>query len=203
MLTRDCTTYSLSSTRPKRGDVVPCTDSELEILGRVATLFRLSAVIITSDIPLAQHGISSPDSICFPCCGKSINCIRGVIGSPFLGVVQAALDGTNTVLANHEDAATSMEVVSGAGSDIQQRATSSEKSKKRPISRIKSTYPRKRALQACQKCRVRRTKCNNVRPSCSSCLELNVQCIYSQEDPSRYGLNTCPAQANHCQADTK
>lgn len=58
--------------------------------------------------------------------------------------------------------------------------------RKRPISRIKSTYPRKRAIQACVKCRARRTKCNNERPACSSCLDLGVECSYSESDPSRY-----------------
>jgi Fungal Zn(2)-Cys(6) binuclear cluster domain len=59
-------------------------------------------------------------------------------------------------------------------------------SRKRPASRIKSTYPRKRAIQACQKCRARRTKCNNARPACYSCLDLGVDCSYSEGDPSRY-----------------
>ncbi len=58
-------------------------------------------------------------------------------------------------------------------------------SRKRPASRIKSTYPRRRAIQACQKCRARRTKCNNVRPTCSSCEDLGVECNYSAGDPSR------------------
>ena len=58
-----------------------------------------------------------------------------------------------------------------------------DSSKKRPASRIKSSYPRKRAIQACQKCRVRRTKCDNLRPTCSSCLDLGVECNYSEADP--------------------
>lgn len=61
-----------------------------------------------------------------------------------------------------------------------------ETSRKRPASRIKSSYPRKRAIQACQKCRVRRTKCDNLRPTCSSCLDLGVECNYSEGDPSSY-----------------
>jgi hypothetical protein len=62
----------------------------------------------------------------------------------------------------------------------------SDNSKKRPASRIKSSYPRKRAIQACQKCRVRRTKCDNQRPTCSSCADLGVECSYSEGDPSSF-----------------
>ncbi|ETN45393.1 uncharacterized protein HMPREF1541_09224 [Cyphellophora europaea CBS 101466] len=66
------------------------------------------------------------------------------------------------------------------------QAPDADSSRKRPASRIKSSYPRKRAIQACQKCRVRRTKCDNLRPTCSSCLDLGVECNYSEGDPSSY-----------------
>jgi hypothetical protein len=64
--------------------------------------------------------------------------------------------------------------------------TALAESRKRPATRIKSSYPRKRAIQACQKCRVRRTKCNNARPSCSSCLSIGAECTYSEGDHSTY-----------------
>lgn len=64
--------------------------------------------------------------------------------------------------------------------------STADASRKRTASRIKSSYPRKRAIQACQKCRVRRTKCDNLRPSCSSCLDLGVECNYSERDPSSF-----------------
>ncbi|KAI1609036.1 hypothetical protein EDD37DRAFT_136498 [Exophiala viscosa] len=59
-------------------------------------------------------------------------------------------------------------------------------SRKRPATRIKSSYPRKRAIQACQKCRVRRTKCNNERPACSSCLSIGAECTYTEGDHSTF-----------------
>ncbi|EXJ73605.1 uncharacterized protein A1O5_03367 [Cladophialophora psammophila CBS 110553] len=59
-------------------------------------------------------------------------------------------------------------------------------SRKRPATRIKSSYPRKRAIQACQKCRVRRTKCNNARPTCSSCMSIGAECTYSEGDHSTF-----------------
>ncbi|RVX74863.1 hypothetical protein B0A52_01140 [Exophiala mesophila] len=59
-------------------------------------------------------------------------------------------------------------------------------SKKRAATRIKSSYPRKRAIQACQKCRVRRTKCNNERPSCSACLNIGAECTYTEGDHSSF-----------------
>ncbi|KAH6611694.1 hypothetical protein C7974DRAFT_407198 [Boeremia exigua] len=39
-------------------------------------------------------------------------------------------------------------------------------------------YPRKRALVACHVCRRKKTKCDNVRPSCGSCRELKIDCRY-------------------------
>lgn len=66
------------------------------------------------------------------------------------------------------------------------QGSTGDASRKRPASRIKSSYPRKRAIQACQKCRVRRTKCDNRRPTCSSCSDLGVECNYSEGDPSSF-----------------
>jgi hypothetical protein len=68
--------------------------------------------------------------------------------------------------------------------DYTEAPPGSADSRKRPASRIKSSYPRKRAIQACQKCRVRRTKCNNERPACSSCLSIGAECTYTEGDHS-------------------
>ncbi|OCL05418.1 hypothetical protein AOQ84DRAFT_441474 [Glonium stellatum] len=46
-------------------------------------------------------------------------------------------------------------------------------------SRPASTYPRKRALVACHTCRIKKTKCDNQRPSCTTCIGLGVKCLYS------------------------
>jgi hypothetical protein len=37
---------------------------------------------------------------------------------------------------------------------------------------------RRRALQACEACRTKKSKCDNERPSCGSCLQHGVECIY-------------------------
>jgi Fungal Zn(2)-Cys(6) binuclear cluster domain len=37
---------------------------------------------------------------------------------------------------------------------------------------------RRRALQACEACRAKKSKCDNERPSCGSCLQHGVECIY-------------------------
>jgi len=47
-------------------------------------------------------------------------------------------------------------------------------------------YPRRRALQACQICRARKTKCDNERPSCGSCEALGVECSYNEAPASKY-----------------
>lgn len=41
------------------------------------------------------------------------------------------------------------------------------------------TYPRKRALIACEICRRRKTKCDNVRPTCGGCRDLEIECVYA------------------------
>ena len=46
-------------------------------------------------------------------------------------------------------------------------------------------YPRRRALQACQICRARKTKCDNERPSCGSCDALGVECSYNEAPASK------------------
>ncbi|KAJ5328875.1 hypothetical protein N7452_009265, partial [Penicillium brevicompactum] len=48
------------------------------------------------------------------------------------------------------------------------------------------TYPRKRAAQACHTCRLRRTKCDNIRPACASCVRLDAECVYKEIDPSSF-----------------
>ena len=52
--------------------------------------------------------------------------------------------------------------------------------------RTKSSIPRKRALTACDSCRMKKTKCDNVRPKCGSCTRNGVHaCQYrSDEHPT-------------------
>ncbi|KAK7398535.1 hypothetical protein QQX98_012083 [Neonectria punicea] len=39
-------------------------------------------------------------------------------------------------------------------------------------------YPRKRSLKACHVCRARKTKCDNVRPTCGFCASIDISCSY-------------------------
>lgn len=52
----------------------------------------------------------------------------------------------------------------------------------------RASYPRKRALLACQTCRQRKVKCDNQRPTCGGCEELEIDCVFldSKKDHSRY-----------------
>ncbi|KAH8199178.1 hypothetical protein TruAng_006647 [Truncatella angustata] len=54
------------------------------------------------------------------------------------------------------------------------------------VARRLQSYPRKRAIAACQLCRTRRTKCDNLRPSCSACLKLGVECTTAATDYSSF-----------------
>lgn len=57
---------------------------------------------------------------------------------------------------------------------------------KRPGPRGAAAYPRKRAVTACQVCRARRTKCDNLKPSCSFCLKVGAMCVQTAADLSSY-----------------
>ncbi|KAF5610621.1 quinate transport [Fusarium subglutinans] len=43
-------------------------------------------------------------------------------------------------------------------------------------------YPRKRSLKACHVCRARKTKCDNVQPTCGFCASLNISCSYDNTE---------------------
>ncbi|PVH69076.1 hypothetical protein DL98DRAFT_182853 [Cadophora sp. DSE1049] len=45
---------------------------------------------------------------------------------------------------------------------------------------IQEQEPRKRrrVAVACKGCRTRKTRCNGNRPRCSTCAELNLECVY-------------------------
>lgn len=65
------------------------------------------------------------------------------------------------------------------------KKSSLQKGDQRRMSYAKD-YPRRRALQACQICRARKTKCDNERPSCGSCEVLGVECNYNEAPASKY-----------------
>ncbi|KAG0645279.1 Echinocandin B biosynthetic cluster transcription factor ecdB [Hyphodiscus hymeniophilus] len=52
-------------------------------------------------------------------------------------------------------------------------------------------YPRKRAVQACKICRRRRTKCDNQQPACTSCTDLQIECVYEEKDKSTFDAASC------------
>ncbi|KAL3457969.1 hypothetical protein BJX64DRAFT_302309 [Aspergillus heterothallicus] len=42
------------------------------------------------------------------------------------------------------------------------------------------SYPRRRAVRACQVCRARRTKCDNKKPACSFCEKIGAKCVVNE-----------------------
>ncbi|KAF7551239.1 hypothetical protein G7Z17_g5163 [Cylindrodendrum hubeiense] len=61
--------------------------------------------------------------------------------------------------------------------------------RKRPRQASSDTrYPRKRSLRACHVCRGRKTKCDNVQPTCGFCASLNIPCSYdaAEKDHSSF-----------------
>ncbi|KAK6454836.1 uncharacterized protein RJT20DRAFT_684 [Scheffersomyces xylosifermentans] len=76
-------------------------------------------------------------------------------------------------------------------------------SRKRPVpptgpsSRVSATYPRKRALTACDTCRLKKIKCDNVRPRCGSCMKNgNTNCHYRTDDQQKDYSSYDPASLN-------
>lgn len=52
--------------------------------------------------------------------------------------------------------------------------------------RTAANHPRKRALTACDACRIKKVKCDNVRPKCGSCVKNKIaDCHYKSDDPYR------------------
>ncbi|KAM0431471.1 hypothetical protein ACHAPT_005449 [Fusarium lateritium] len=68
----------------------------------------------------------------------------------------------------------------------QEAASGKSKARARPSPRGTASYRRKRAVSACQVCRARRTKCDNLKPSCSFCLKVGATCIQSPADLSSF-----------------
>jgi hypothetical protein len=66
------------------------------------------------------------------------------------------------------------------GPDLDDRPaeTSTEEPPAKRKRQSRTTYGRKRSLAACEICRMRKAKCDNVRPSCSRCQDLKAQCVY-------------------------
>lgn len=78
-----------------------------------------------------------------------------------------------------------------------------QESKKRPHSQVQATsraattYPRKRALTACDTCRLKKIKCDNVRPRCGSCIKNgNMNCHYRTDDQQKDYSSYDPASLN-------
>ncbi|KAJ4271437.1 hypothetical protein NW762_000139 [Fusarium torreyae] len=68
-------------------------------------------------------------------------------------------------------------------SDHDYEETQSQSSGKRQRRLTTTDFTRrKRAVTACQFCRVRKTKCDNVRPTCSFCVRHRAKCVYADTD---------------------
>lgn len=65
-------------------------------------------------------------------------------------------------------------------------AATSPPTRKRTAPRGTASYPRKRAVTACQVCRARRTKCDSKKPSCSFCTKIGAKCITAAVDFSTF-----------------
>ncbi|KAK6464120.1 fungal transcriptional regulatory protein [Scheffersomyces coipomensis] len=63
--------------------------------------------------------------------------------------------------------------------------------------RSAAAFPRKRALTACDTCRLKKIKCDNVRPRCGSCVKNgNLNCHYRTDDQQKDVSTFDPASIN-------
>jgi hypothetical protein len=93
------------------------------------------------------------------------------------------LSVANGVAADREGVQEEREA--NSGTDSSPEAQTGVKRKRRPpVSRV--AFPRRRSVKACHHCRTRRTKCDNERPSCGSCLKIGARCSYDGADHSTF-----------------
>lgn len=52
------------------------------------------------------------------------------------------------------------------------------------------TYTRRKALTACNVCRARKTRCDNVLPKCGFCRSVDGECSYTQPSRSQWVLGS-------------
>lgn len=65
------------------------------------------------------------------------------------------------------------------------------------VAHRKTAYSRKRSLTACDTCRQKKSKCDNVRPRCGACTHAgNANCRYRADDPASDLLAYDPASLN-------
>lgn len=50
------------------------------------------------------------------------------------------------------------------------------------VTQVRRAKRFKRGHTACRRCRSKKTKCDNRRPSCGVCVENHVQCVYGELD---------------------
>lgn len=86
-----------------------------------------------------------------------------------------------------DEITTTLTIIDGQRPSPPGRKKSQPKGDTMRMSSVKD-YPRKRALQACQICRTRKTKCDNERPTCGSCNAMGVECSYNDAPASRSSL---------------
>ncbi|KAF5250101.1 hypothetical protein FANTH_4654 [Fusarium anthophilum] len=50
------------------------------------------------------------------------------------------------------------------------------------VAHVPFPFPKSRGVTACQKCRTRKTRCDNRRPTCGFCLKRRLTCVYPEEE---------------------
>lgn len=58
-----------------------------------------------------------------------------------------------------------------------------------------------RASQACEKCRERKSKCDESRPTCQGCRDQNLECVYRDTAPSKAADKNLPPILNEMHSD--
>lgn len=93
-------------------------------------------------------------------------------------------------------ASTSSDTNSPEGDDEAGRDSSLRSEKRRRLTTSDFTR-RKRTAVACQFCRVRKTKCDNVRPQCGYCVRQRARCIYGDVEGEERDAEPSPTPVSN------
>ncbi|OAA56192.1 Zn(2)-C6 fungal-type DNA-binding domain protein [Niveomyces insectorum RCEF 264] len=109
---------------------------------------------------------------------------------PHAGLPEVTESGTPTETTNDgRESERPENLPSGAEDGEQQQAPSQPAVPRRRTAQKRTydagpgglRYTRRRALRACHLCRVRKTKCDNMQPTCGSCSAVGTECRYDDE----------------------
>lgn len=147
--------------------------------------FRPGEVKHSSLAPPFKFGLSRTGTDFYPESESHLDCLACIIDAamPSQAIGDRAVR-SEAGEENHSDhPASPMSPTTTTASPPTKRGQGGNSSRKRrrqeqPASELR--YPRRRSLKACRLCRARKTKCDNVQPTCGFCSSISAACSYGE-----------------------